>query len=155
MRLLILAVGSKSPGWIDEGFQEYAKRIKGDCHITLKEVKPARGQPKQAVNNKRNEARRLAANVPKNAYKVALDENGKSLKTRDLASKFEEWKRNGREVVIFIGGPDGLDGELLEDADLVWSLSPLTLPHTLVRVVLAEALYRAWSLGHNHPYHRE
>ncbi|MEM7281992.1 MAG: 23S rRNA (pseudouridine(1915)-N(3))-methyltransferase RlmH [Pseudomonadota bacterium] len=155
MRLLILAVGSKAPRWIEEGFQEYAKRVKGDCQIGLKEVPPARGQRKQALSNKREEAQRLRACVPKNAFKVALDEKGKSLKTRDLAAKIDEWKQNGREVAILIGGPDGLDAELMDEADFVWSLSSLTLPHTLVRVVLAEALYRAWSLGHNHPYHRE
>ncbi len=156
MRIHLLAIGTRVPSWVEEGFGEYAKRIRGDCSLHLKPL-PAAKRPQKGVTeaDRQEEGIRLLKAVPKNALIVALDEGGKSLKTRDLAAKITEWKQNGQDLALLVGGPDGLSKDCLEQAVLAWSLSPLTLPHGLVRVLVAEALYRAWSLGHNHPYHRD
>lgn len=156
MRIEIIAAGTRMPEWVDQGFHDYARRIKGDCNLKLKEIPLAPrgksgGGPKRA---KEEEGKRLLAAASKACYLVCLDQTGKSLNTTDLAAKFIDWKRSGRDLALLIGGPDGLDPRCFEACDFTWSLSPLTLPHGLVRVVLAESLYRAWSLGHNHPYHR-
>ena len=144
------------PEWVNQGFHDYARRITRGCELTLKEI-PLSHRGKRGYNSSRakeEESKKLLGSVAKGSYLVSMDQSGKSLNTADLASKFDDWKQSRRDLALLIGGPDGLDKACLTACDFRWSLSPLTLPHGLVRVVLAEALYRAWTLGHNHPYHR-
>jgi 23S rRNA (pseudouridine1915-N3)-methyltransferase len=143
--------------WVDAGFEEYARRMPREARITLVEVKPHRrgagaGDIPQALEMER---RRIAAALPKNCYKVVLDERGEELTTRELSGRMAEWRRSGRDVGFIIGGADGTATALRSEADLLWSLSALTLPHQLVRIMLAEQLYRAASMLGGHPYHRE
>ena len=142
------------PKWVEAGYQEYAKRLPKHFSLELHEIPlGGRGQ-RQASADKESQAKQLLAKAPASSLKVALDENGKLLSTKTLAGQIERWMQSGRDVSLLIGGPDGLAPSIPQQADLVWSLSPLTLPHPLVRVVVAEQLYRAWSLLENHPYHR-
>lgn len=145
------------PAWVTAGFAEYAKRMPREMPLQLKELKPA--QRSNAAGDVgrwlQAEAGRIRDAMPAGASRVVLDEHGRSFPTRRLAEHLERWRRDGRDVAFVIGGADGLAPEIKGGADLLWSLSPLTLPHGLVRVVLAEQLYRAASLLANHPYHRE
>jgi 23S rRNA (pseudouridine1915-N3)-methyltransferase len=152
MKLIVAAVGHRMPPWIDAGFKEYARRMPRELGIVLAAVKPAAGAEGQ---NRRVEAERIRAAIPAGARLVALDERGKPFATRDLAKLLERWRGDGRDVAFAIGGADGLDDALKGEAELVLSLSALTLPHALARVVLAEQLYRACTILQNHPYHRE
>jgi 23S rRNA (pseudouridine1915-N3)-methyltransferase len=158
MKFRIVAVGHRMPAWINSGFDEYAQRMPRDARIELVEIKPAAragGGDKSAQQWLAIEAGRIRAAMPARAYKVVLDERGKALATADLARRIERWKQDGVNIEFIIGGADGTAQALREDADLVLSLSPLTLPHGLCRVMLAEQLYRAVSLLAGHPYHRE
>ena len=156
MRLYIVAVGNKAPAWVVDGYTEYAKRMPPEARVELIEVKP---EPREAGKTPAQmmaaEARRILAAVPAGAKLVALDERGKDLSTRDLAARISTWQREGDDIALVIGGPDGLADEVKSRAVLLLRLSSLTLPHALVRVILAEALYRAVSLNQGHPYHRE
>ena len=155
MKLAVVAVGHRMPAWIDAGFAEYAKRMPKDTALTLTEVKPeSRTAATSTARLTQNEAKRIGAALPSRAFKVVLDERGRACKTTELAQRLERWRMDGRDVAFVIGGADGVHPDLREGADWVWSLSPLTLPHGLVRVIVAEQLYRAWSLTQNHPYHR-
>lgn len=157
MKLHILAVGQRMPAWIAEGFLEYAKRMPREMPLLLKELKPAQ-RSTSAGDLPRwlaTEAERINAALPEGALRVVLDERGRSFPTRGLAGHLEQWRGDGRDVAFVIGGADGLDDGIRKGADLLWSLSPLTLPHGLVRVILAEQLYRAASLLTGHPYHRD
>ncbi len=145
------------PVWINAGFGEYAQRMPRICRIELLEVKPATrsgGGAKSVRQWLDAEAARVRAAVPARARLAVLDERGKAFSTGDLARRIEAWKQDGRDVAFVIGGADGIAGDLQQEADLLLSLSPLTLPHGLCRVVLAEQLYRAVSLLAGHPYHR-
>ncbi len=156
MKLRIVAVGHKMPAWINAGYAEYAQRMPREARVELTEIKPAaRAGGKSAQQWLDLEAQRISAALPARARKVVLDERGKSLTTADLARRLERWKQDGLDVAFIIGGADGTARALQQDADLLWSLSPLTLPHGLCRVILAEQLYRAASLLAGHPYHRE
>ena len=156
MKFLVVAVGHRMPAWVDAGFEEYAKRMPRDAPLRLVEVKAEPRAEQEAVDRiTEAEAKRIAAAVPKGALTVVLDERGKACTTRELARRMESWQADGRDVAFVIGGADGLAQDLRRDADWLWSLSPLTLPHGLVRVVVAEQLYRAWSILKNHPYHRD
>ena len=144
------------PGWVDAGFEAYAKRMPREARLELVEVKaePREGAP--AVERlTQAEARRIRSAFPSDAFKVALDERGRACTTRELAERLQGWQMGGRDVAFIIGGPDGLAEGIRSEADWLWSLSSLTLPHALVRVVVAEQLYRASSILKNHPYHRE
>jgi 23S rRNA (pseudouridine1915-N3)-methyltransferase len=152
MKLTVAAVGHRMPAWIDEGFHEYARRMPREMRLELVAVKPAAGAQGQ---DKAAEAARLRTVLPAGARLVALDEHGKALTTAALAKLLDRWRGEGRDVVFVIGGADGLEAGLLKEAELVLSLSTLTLPHALARVLLAEQLYRAWTILQNHPYHRE
>lgn len=160
MRLFILAVGSRMPGWVDAGFAEYAGRMPREMPLKLVEVKAeprTTGKPVPALMAA--EAARLRAalrgETGEHCRRVVLDERGADWTTRDLASRLAKWGELGDDVAFLIGGPDGLDPQLKQEGDDTMRLSALTLPHGLVRVVLAEALYRAHSLLKGHPYHRE
>jgi 23S rRNA (pseudouridine1915-N3)-methyltransferase len=154
MKFLVVAVGHRMPAWVNAGFAEYAGRMPRDARIELIAIKPvARGGPVQSMLEA--EGKRILAALPANCVRVALDERGAPLGTMDLVRRIERWRQAGRDVAFIVGGADGLSGSVKKCTDLAWSLSPLTLPHGLARVVLAEQLYRAVSILHNHPYHRE
>ena len=143
------------PAWVDAGFQEYAKRMPREAALMLREIRAeprAEGAPVERCIEA--EAKRIRAAMPKGAFAVVLDERGKACTTRELARRMEKWQAEGRDVALVIGGADGLAQDVRAGADWLWSLSPLTLPHGLVRVVVAEQLYRAHSLLRGHPYHR-
>lgn len=143
------------PAWITTGFDEYAKRMPPENRIQLKEIKPVeRSGSKNAQTVMAGERSKIEAALPKGARIVALDEHGKDLTTMELSGCLTRWQQDGRDVAFVIGGADGLDPHFKTEADMLIRLSSLTLPHGMVRVVLAEQLYRAWSITQNHPYHR-
>lgn len=155
MNIYVIAVGQRLPRWIREGYQEYARRLPRQCSLHLVEIAPARrGKSGHHTQWQQDECRRLLAAVPPNSKVVACDERGQSWSTEEVARRLQIWMNEGQDVVLLIGGPDGLAPLCLERATGLWSLSSLTLPHGLVRVILAEQIYRAFSLLHHHPYHR-
>lgn len=155
MQLLIVAVGHKMPDWIETGFGEYAKRMPADCRIVLREIKPEqRSGSRTAATVMQLEAARIEAALPKGCRIIALDERGKDVTTVQLAEQLTTWQQTGGDVAFLIGGADGLDPALKAKAQGMLRISSLTLPHGMVRVLLAEQLYRAWSITQNHPYHR-
>lgn len=155
MQLFIIAVGNKMPSWVEDGYQEYAKRMPAECKIQLKEIRPAdRSSNRSAESVMASEQTKIRAALPKNARMIVLDEHGKHLTTIQLAQELEKWQQEGRDIAFVIGGADGLHNEIKETADDLIRLSSMTLPHGMVRVLLAEQLYRAWSITQNHPYHR-
>ncbi|MBF8179504.1 MAG: 23S rRNA (pseudouridine(1915)-N(3))-methyltransferase RlmH [Burkholderiaceae bacterium] len=155
MQLVIAAVGHKMPAWIESGFGEYVKRMPSDCRIHLKEIKPVeRSGSKTAETAMALERAKIEAVLPKGARIIALDEHGKDLTSVQLAQQLTQWQQDGRDVAFIIGGADGLDAEFKKNADMLIRISSMTLPHGMVRVMLAEQLYRAWSITQNHPYHR-
>ncbi|HEX7012073.1 MAG TPA: 23S rRNA (pseudouridine(1915)-N(3))-methyltransferase RlmH [Steroidobacteraceae bacterium] len=154
MRLLVIAAGTRLPRWVNEGFEEYAARFGADYKLELKEIalgQRSGGEVKQAIAR---EGQRMLAALPPKAYVVALQVNGRALSSEELAAFLEARSREGRDVAFCIGGPDGLAPEIDRRADMRWSLSALTLPHSLTRLVVVEALYRAVSIIKRHPYHR-
>ena len=158
MKLHIISVGNKPPTWISNGFEEYVRRMPRELPVILTEVRPAghtAGNASQIAHARSTEHDRILAVIPSGSVKVALDERGTTISTKELAGRLEDWMGQGRDICFLIGGADGLDIEIRNRADLVLSLSRLTMPHLLVRVVLAEQLYRAASINRNHPYHRE
>jgi 23S rRNA (pseudouridine1915-N3)-methyltransferase len=160
MKLLLVAVGQRQPAWADDAWGHFAKRFPPEMRLELKAVK---AEPRGAGNHAgktaaqcmQAEAQRIEAALIKGARRVILDEHGTRLTTAQLADRMQVWRNDGRDVVLLIGGPDGLDPSLKNTADETLRLSDLTLPHAFARVLLAEALYRAWSLSTGHPYHRE
>jgi 23S rRNA (pseudouridine1915-N3)-methyltransferase len=155
MKLIILAVGDKLPGWAEAGVAEYTKRMPREARVEVVPIKPEKRSGQSAERIKALEAARILDKLPAGACLVALDEHGRELGTRELAGSLDGWLQSGRDTVLVIGGADGLAPEILNRAELVLSLSRLTLPHALARVLLAEQLYRAWTLLSNHPYHRD
>lgn len=155
MKLLILAVGNRMPRHVEEAFAEYAKRMPPELPVELREIKPEpRSTSKTADTVMRLEAERLRQALPRGARLVVLDERGRDLATHELAELLRGWMQSGQDIAFVIGGADGLDPGIKAGAALQLRLSSLTLPHGLVRVILAEQLYRAWSILVNHPYHR-
>jgi 23S rRNA (pseudouridine1915-N3)-methyltransferase len=155
LRLTLITASNRQPEWVDAGADDYAKRLRGRCTLEIKTVPLARRTATTPVERAmQDEGERMLAPVPAGAHVVALLENGKPWSTKELAAKLEGWMQRGAPVALLVGGPDGLSPACVARANERWSLSPLTLPHGLVRVVAAEALYRAWSLLENHPYHR-
>ena len=155
MQLIIAAVGHKMPAWIETGFAEYAKRMPSEIRIHLKEIKPVeRSGSKTAETAMALERAKIEAVIPKGARIIALDERGRDLTSVQLSQHLVQWQQDGRDVALIIGGADGLDAEFKARADMLIRISSLTLPHGMVRVMLAEQLYRAWSITQNHPYHR-
>ncbi len=155
MKIHLLAVGARMPDWVKTGYAEYAGRMPRECALNLVKIPPSpRGQHPDIARIVRAEGERLLAAVPAGSRPIALDERGQEWSTVELAGQLAGWLCEGRDVSLLVGGPDGLDATCRDRAERLWSLSRLTLPHPLVRVVVAEQLYRAWSLLHNHPYHR-
>lgn len=155
MKLLLVAVGQRQPAWADAAYEDFAKRFPPEMRLELKAVKAEPRGGKSTEQLMAAEAARIEAAIPKGARRVVLDERGTRLTTVQLAQRIEVWRRDGRDVALLVGGPDGLDATLAASADETMRLSDLTLPHAFARVLLAEALYRAWTVSVNHPYHRE
>ncbi len=155
MQLTVAAVGQRMPAWIQTGWQEYARRFPRGMSLVLKEIPLAKRSRNADVESLKSvEGEALLAAVPSGHRLVALDETGKQWSTLELARQLENWMREEHGVCFIVGGPDGLADTCRKQARDTWSLSRLTLPHPLVRTVLAEQLYRAWTVTQNHPYHR-
>ncbi len=157
VKFIVVAVGHNLPDWINTGFNEYSRRMPRAARVELQEIKPAARASSGRKSSEQwleEEAERVRVALPSRCFKTVLDERGRPCNTVELARRIERWQQDGRDVAFVIGGADGTAAQLQQEADLLLSLSPLTLPHGLCRVVLAEQLYRAVSLLGNHPYHR-
>lgn len=156
MLIRVAAIGQRMPQWVTTAWQEYARRFPRNIRLEIHEIPmERRGKNADISRIRQQEGQALLDSVPKGALTIALDGKGKPWSTMQLSSQLEAWMAGGRDVCLMIGGPDGLSVDCLAQADAQWSLGPLTLPHPLVRVVLSEQLYRAWSIVNHHPYHRE
>jgi 23S rRNA (pseudouridine1915-N3)-methyltransferase len=155
MLLRILAVGNKMPSWVEEGFREYAKRFPPSCLIELVEITPEKRTKNADISRiTQREGEKILELIRPGNRVIALDVRGKSWSTEQLSQNLSAWHHEGRNTDLLVGGPDGLSEACLQKAEMKWSLSPLTLPHPLVRIVLAEQLYRALTIMQGHPYHR-
>ncbi|MBS3800230.1 MAG: 23S rRNA (pseudouridine(1915)-N(3))-methyltransferase RlmH [Thioalkalivibrio sp.] len=155
MRVKLIAIGKRMPDWVAAGFREYAGRLPRELELKLQTLSgPAGAKSMDTATLLRREGEILLKAIPAAARVIVLDERGRSVDTRGLARRLEGWQTEGHDVALVIGGAAGLDDAVRARAEWAWSLSPLTFPHMLVRVLVAEQLYRAWSLLQNHPYHR-
>lgn len=156
MRLTIICVGGKMPGWVNAGVDEYGRRLPRELKLTWREIPLARrGSNSKPEALCRAEGEQILKAIPEGDRVIALDVVGRPWTTPELAQQLDGWQMSGDNFSLLIGGPDGLSDDCLARAERRWSLSPLTLPHPLVRIVLAEQLYRAWTITVNHPYHRD
>lgn len=156
MNLYIVAVGEKSPSWVELGVSEYLSRMPHECKVKLMTVATTKRTKNISIPQaQEREQALLIKSTPNNSLRIALDEHGKTWSTMTLAAKLEGWLQEIPAVTLYIGGPDGFTSDFLKQVDMVWSLSSLTMPHMLVRLVLVEQLYRAWTVIQGHPYHRE
>lgn len=155
MRIQLVSVGTKMPAWVNEGFAEYQKRLGPAFAFQLKEI-PAgkRHNPGDIARIVQHEAELILAAIPAQDHCIVLDVKGHSWSTEQLAEQLQQWQRLGHNLSFVIGGPEGLAPAVYQRSNTRWSLSPLTFPHPLARVIMAEQLYRAWSIVQNHPYHR-
>ena len=156
MIINLIAVGTRCTQWAETGFQDYQKRLPAECRLNLISI-PLSKRNKNSEISKHiaEEEKKILAAIPKRSRIIALDVQGQMWNTQQLAQSLQRWQLERQDVSLLIGGPDGLGDTCIKNAERIWSLSPLTLPHALVRIVVAEQLYRAWSLLTNHPYHRE
>lgn len=155
MQLRVAAVGQRMPAWVNEAWTEYARRMPPSLPLSLREISLAKRSKNADIKRLTSlESKALYEAMPKRSRVIALDIQGRAWSTGKLANRLEQWMGDGRDVGFMIGGPEGIDDQVLRKADERWSLGPLTLPHPLVRVVLVEQLYRAWTITQNHPYHR-
>jgi 23S rRNA (pseudouridine1915-N3)-methyltransferase len=159
MLIKIIAVGTKMPSWVEQVSADYGQRLPSDLKLEWSEIKAEKRSDKKITADEaercmRKEAERIREHIPRDAVVVALDEKGQAVTSIELARHLQHWREQAKPIALLIGGPDGLDAGLKQTCTQKLSLSKLTLPHPLVRVVLAEQLYRAWSIGANHPYHR-
>lgn len=155
MKARLIAVGERAPDWVAAGYADYARRLSHWLPLDLVEITPGmRGRNRDAARATSDEGQRVLAALPKSAHVVALDGSGKMYSSEQLAQRMEYWRQHGRDLAFLIGGPEGHAPDVIAAAQETWSLGPLTLPHMLVRLVVAEQLYRAASLLANHPYHR-
>ncbi|MFV0276570.1 MAG: 23S rRNA (pseudouridine(1915)-N(3))-methyltransferase RlmH [Parahaliea sp.] len=156
MRLSVVCVGGRMPGWVNDGVSEYHKRLPRELNLQWREIPLARrGRDSKPEQLRQSEGEQILRTVPEGDRVIALDVQGKPWSTPELARQLRDWQMSGDNFSLVIGGPDGLSSACLARAERRWSLGPLTLPHPLVRIVLAEQLYRAWTITVNHPYHRE
>lgn len=155
MQIHFLTVGTKMPNWVQQGYDEYAKRLPRECELVLKEI-PSGKRTKNSDTSRiiREEGERILAAIPVNCHVVTLDLGGKLWSTSQLSKSLERWQGNGQHVALIVGGADGIADKVKQIAKESWCLSNLTFPHPLVRIVVAEQIYRAWSILQNHPYHR-
>jgi 23S rRNA (pseudouridine1915-N3)-methyltransferase len=155
MQIHLLAVGTRMPVWVTAGYDEYAKRLPRECELVLREIAPAkRGKNLEPARWMEEEGERILSALSRDDFVVALEVGGKPWSTPELSEQLARWMRDGRRVALLVGGPDGLAEACRRRAEQLWSLSRLTLPHPIVRIVVAEQIYRAWSILQNHPYHR-
>lgn len=155
MLIRLLAVGTRMPAWVEAGVAEYRKRLPSEIQFEVREINLAqRGKNADIARALQQEGEAMSAAIGARDFVIALDVKGKSIATEQFAVELAKWQQHGDPVSILVGGPDGLAASCLERAQQRWSLSALTLPHPIVRVVFAEQLYRAWSINNNHPYHR-
>lgn len=155
MRIHLIAAGTRMENWVQEGYEAYKKRLTQDVQINLVEIAIEKRRKNADMNKLLNkESDRMLAAIPASSLVIALDVVGESWSTAVLSQRLANWQQMGSDVALLIGGPEGLSDLCKQRARLSWSLSPLTLPHPLVRVIVAEQLYRAWSILNNHPYHR-
>jgi len=155
MKIRLLAVGNKMPGWVEQGYQEYARRMPRDCSLELTEISPGhRGKNASTEKAMQQEAEALKKALRPGEHVVALAVDGKPWSTEKLSGELDGWRSQGGDVALLVGGPDGMTDDIMKMAKQRWSLSPLTLPHPLVRVLLAEQIYRAWTILQGHPYHK-
>ena len=155
MKCRLIATGERAPAWVAQGFAEYQKRLSHWMPLELVEIEPGlRGKGRDAQRAIDDEGRRVLAALPKNAHVVALDVLGRPLSSEQLAQRMEHWRGQGRDLAFLIGGPEGHAADVVKSANESWSIGPLTLPHMLVRLIVAEQLYRAAAMLANHPYHR-
>lgn len=154
MKIYLIAVGSRTPKWVVQGFDQYACRLPKHCSLELIEVQPVNRKQGDIDKVRREEAGRILDRIPNGSHVIALAENCKVFTTRVLAEKLSSWIQDGLDIAVLVGGADGLHALCFERADECWSLSDLTFPHALVRVIVAEQFYRAWTILSNHPYHR-
>lgn len=155
MAIKLLAVGRNMPAWVTQAYQDYAKRLPPEFALDLVEIKPEnRSKNDNIPKIIEIEGGKLLNAIPAQHTVITLDERGVSWNTQQLATQLQQWREDQRKLCFIIGGPDGLSTACRERADTLWSLSALTLPHPLVRVIIAEQIYRAWSILTNHPYHR-
>jgi 23S rRNA (pseudouridine1915-N3)-methyltransferase len=155
MRIHLLAIGTKMPGWVNTGTDEYAGRMPPHCQLLIREIAAEKRTKNSDLNRiRQSEGEKLLAAIPDGNLVITLDVKGKPWSTEQLAQQLDSWMMSGRDVSLLVGGPEGLSAACLQRAEQSWSLSPLTFPHPLVRIVVAEQLFRAWSILTNHPYHR-
>ncbi len=155
MQIHLIAVGTRMPAWVTHGYEEYAQRLHGSCRLVLREISAVkRGKGADLAQAQKDEGTRIVNAVPAGSRVIALERSGQPRTTEQLAAAMEQWMGAGHDTAFLVGGPEGLAGMCLTRAHEVWSLSALTLPHPLVRVILAEQIYRAWSILKNLPYHR-
>ena len=155
MRLRVLAVGQKMPAWVDQGVEEYSRRMPREMPVEWLDIPPAKRGSATPERYRKQEADAIKAQLKDKDYVVALDIGGKGVSSELIARRVDRWQMQGDQVSIVIGGPDGLHSQILNGAKERWSLGQITLQHPLVRVILAEQLYRAWSVQAGHPYHRD
>lgn len=155
MAIHLIAVGARMPAWVNAGVADYASRLSREWGLRLIEIATGRRHKNSVLaRTLQDESVRLQAAIPAGALVIALDERGQQWDSQELAQRLAGWLQEGRDVALLVGGPDGLAVDCRRRADHIWSLSKLTLPHLLVRIVVAEQIYRAWSIRHHHPYHR-
>jgi 23S rRNA (pseudouridine1915-N3)-methyltransferase len=155
MKIRIISVGHKMPEWVENACREYMKRMPREASVEIVEIKPdKRASGKNSNTVQESEAKRILEACGKD-YAIALDERGHEVTTLQLSERMTNWLAGGRDISLIIGGADGLHSDIKKNADWLWSLSKLTLPHGMVRIVLTEQLYRAWTVINHHPYHRE
>ena len=155
MKFHLIAVGQRIPDWIERGYREFARRLPAEHRLTLTEI--AAGRRHKGSDTRRlieREGKQMSAVIAKDSIVIALDVKGRQWSTEQLAERFAAWQQEGRDITFLVGGPDGLAPDCLARAQHTWSLSHLTFPHALVRILIAEQLYRAWSICNEHPYHR-
>lgn len=153
MIIEVLSVCRRPPGWVTDAADEYAKRLAGDVTIKFKHLAPGR-HTLSAAERRKDEAKRLSKALKQDAHAIALDIQGEQYSSETLAKRLDRWRGDFKQVTLVIGGPDGLETEFLSRAASRWSLSKLTLPHLLVQIIVAEQIYRAWTILERHPYHR-
>jgi len=156
MKFNLIAVGQRVPDWIARGYHEFARRLPAEHRINLIEIAASkRHKSSDAKRLLEREGKQMSAAIPKTSTVIALDVNGQQWSTQQLADQFAAWQRKGCDITLLVDRPDGLAQDCLARAQHIWSLSHLTFPHALVRIMIAEQLYRAWSINNEHPYHRD
>ena len=154
MRLRVLAVGQKMPAWVEDGVAEYSRRMPKEYAVEWVDIAPAKRGNGSPQRYREKEGEVILSRLAETDHLVALDVSGSTISTEKISDRFDQWQMQGQHVSIVIGGPDGLDAAVLQRAAEQWSFGRITLPHPLVRIILAEQLYRAWSVQASHPYHR-